>query len=294
MDASQKAGLIKKLREITNSGFLDCKKALEETNYDLDKAIEWLQENGKAKAAKKSGRIAAEGLVRASVKGKSAVIFELNSETDFVARNKEFLDLMDNISEALVENSFQSMESAENIFMENDLTILEATTKATATIGEKISFRRAKKFDLLEDQTIGAYTHANGRIASLFLVRGKNEEVAKNVAMHIAAMNPEYMSANEVPQEKIEKLKAEFLKSPALAGKPEKIQQSILNGMLNKALAEFVLLNQPFVMESSLSVEQYLKNNKSEALEMIRYEVGEGIEKKAVDFASEVAAQMKK
>ncbi|PAK21385.1 translation elongation factor Ts [Mycoplasmopsis agassizii] len=294
MDASQKAQLVKELRERTGSGFLDVKKALEATNYDIEKAIEFLKDSGKAKAAKKAGRIAAEGLVSVVKNDKKVVIFEVNSETDFVATNKQFIDLVKNIGQALLASDFTNLESALAVKIDANTTILQATENATATIGEKISLRRAEFVNLEANQVAGIYTHANGRVSSLLLAEGTNETNARNVAMHIAAMNPEFLSKNEVPANRIEKLTAEFKESPSLKGKPEKIQENILNGMLNKALAEFTLLNQPFVMDQGFSVEKYLTDSSLKALKMKRFEVGEGIEKEVVDFAAEVAAQMKK
>ncbi|WP_371246789.1 translation elongation factor Ts [Mycoplasmopsis agassizii] len=294
MDASQKAQLVKELRERTGSGFLDVKKALEATNYDIEKAIEFLKDSGKAKAAKKAGRIAAEGLVSVVKNDKKVVIFEVNSETDFVATNQQFIDLVKNIGQALLASDFTNLESALAVKIDANTTILQATENATATIGEKISLRRAEFVNLEANQVAGIYTHANGRVSSLLLAEGTNETNARNVAMHIAAMNPEFLSKNEVPTNRIEKLTAEFKESPSLKGKPEKIQENILSGMLNKALAEFTLLNQPFVMDQGFSVEKYLTDSSLKALKMKRFEVGEGIEKEVVDFAAEVAAQMKK
>ncbi|PAF55261.1 translation elongation factor Ts [Mycoplasmopsis agassizii] len=294
MDASQKAQLVKELRERTGSGFLDVKKALEATNYDIEKAIEFLKDSGKAKAAKKAGRIAAEGLVSVVKNDKKVVIFEVNSETDFVATNQQFIDLVKNIGQALLANDFTNLESALAVKIDANSTILQATENATATIGEKISLRRAEFVNLEANQVAGIYTHANGRVSSLLLAEGTNETNARNVAMHIAAMNPEFLSKNEVPANRLEKLTAEFKESPSLKGKPEKIQENILSGMLNKALAEFTLLNQPFVMDQGFTVEKYLTDSSLKALKMKRFEVGEGIEKEVVDFAAEVAAQMKK
>ncbi|OYD26420.1 elongation factor Ts [Mycoplasma testudineum] len=294
MDAKQKAELVRELRDRTGSGFLDVKKALEATNYDINKAIDFLQESGKAKAAKKGDRIAAEGLVRALRDDKKAIIYEINSETDFVSQNEQFVNLVDEIGQTLLKNNFSNFEQALQLKLNNGFSIAEAIEKATATIGEKISFRRVEAAALNDNVKAGAYTHANGRVASLMVVEAKSDEAARNVAMHIAAMNPEYMISTEVPSERIKKLELEFSQSPALANKPEKIKESIMAGMLNKALSEFTLLNQAFVMDNALSVEKYLSSQNAKAIKMIRFEVGEGIEKIETDFAAEVAAQMKK
>lgn len=284
--------LIKQLRERTSAAMIDCKKALEASDWDIEKAIAWLQENGKAKAAKKAGRIAAEGVVSVVSNDKAAVIFEVNSETDFVAQNQQFLDLVQEIGEALLENEFSSNEEALKVRTKSNKTIEELTVDATSTIGEKISFRRVEKIQLKDGQAVGVYKHWNHQFGSLVVVDGLDTEAAKNVAMHVAAMNPEHTFVSEVPESKVTQLKEEFLQSPALQGKPEKIQASILEGMLNKALAETVLELQEFVVEPSFKVNKYLESKKSKLNKVVRFEVGEGIEKSSSDFAAEVAQQV--
>ncbi|MBN4089286.1 translation elongation factor Ts [Mycoplasma enhydrae] len=284
---------IKELREITNSGFLDVKNALEATNNDIEKAIEWLQEKGIIKAAKKAGRIAADGIVRAIVKdNKTAIIFELNSETDFVAKNEMFVDLTKKIASALLENNFSSVEDILGLKIDG-LTIEEHTNQLTAKIGEKISLRRAQKYVAKDGEVVAGYTHANNRVATIIIAKGSNADALRNVSMHVAALNPAYITEKCLSKEVLDEINAQLESSPALKNKPEKIQQSIKSGLLRKEFNERgVLLYQPFVMEDTKTVAQYLNESNLEILEVQRYEVGEGIEKKSVDFASEVAEQM--
>ncbi|MXR09540.1 elongation factor Ts [Mycoplasma hyorhinis] len=284
---------IKKLREITDAPFIDCKKALEQTGADLDKAVAWLQENGKTKALKKADRIAAEGLVFATKNETHGVIVELNSETDFVAKNKNFVELLHLILQTLLENEFSSDQEAFKLKTKTGKSIEDSITDATATIGEKISLRRFEKVAIKSDEQLGVYIHHNGQIASIVLIKSEKEAVAKNIAMHVAALNPEYIFVKDVPQEQIKKLEQEFKASPALAGKPEKIQENILRGMMNKELAKYVLVAQEYALEQQYTVQKYLETNHSELLKVVRFEVGEGIEKQSVDFAQEVAAQIK-
>ncbi|MCV3753470.1 translation elongation factor Ts [Mycoplasma enhydrae] len=284
---------IKELREITNSGFLDVKNALEATNNDIEKAIEWLQEKGIIKAAKKAGRIAADGIVRTIVKdNKTAVIFELNSETDFVAKNEMFVDLTKKIASALLENNFSSVEDILGLKIDG-VTIEEHTNQLTAKIGEKISLRRAQKYVAKDGEVVAGYTHANNRVATIIIAKGSNADALRNVSMHVAALNPAYITEKCLSKEVLDEINAQLESSPALKNKPEKIQQSIKSGLLRKEFNERgVLLYQPFVMEDTKTVAQYLNESNLEILEVQRYEVGEGIEKKNVDFASEVAEQM--
>ncbi|MGY6172506.1 translation elongation factor Ts [Candidatus Mycoplasma pogonae] len=284
--------LIKELRERTNAAMIDCKKALESSNWDIEAAIVWLQENGKAKAAKKAGRIAAEGVVAAMANDNAAVIYEINSETDFVAQNKQFLELVNTVGETLLSNEFTTAEEALQLKAPNGKTIEELTVDATSTIGEKISFRRAEKVVLTPNQSAAAYRHSNNQIASLVVVEGKAKEAAQGVAMHVAAMNPEFTLVTDVPAERVAKLRAELLEDPALANKPENIKNSIVDGKLNKTLAETVLELQDYVVDNSFKVNKFLDSNNAKLVKVYRFEVGEGIEKATSDFAAEVAAQV--
>ncbi|MDK2819858.1 MAG: elongation factor Ts [Mycoplasmataceae bacterium] len=285
---------IKELRELTGSGFIDCKKALDATNGNIQEAIKWLQENGIAKAVKKSGRIAAEGLVSTLVNDKCGVIYEINSETDFVAKNDKFISLVEEVGEILISNHFSNNEEAIKLKNKSGKTIEELTTLATSTIGEKISFRRALKFHKTDGVSIGSYTHSDGQKASLFIAKGSKDSDLKGVAMHITAMNPEYLNESSVPAEKVQKLKEEFLDSPSLKGKPDAIKENILKGMLRKALSEDTLTEQEYVVESGKTIAKFLLEKQATEISMVRFEVGEGIVKEVVDFAVEVKAQMSK
>ena len=280
--ADNKLEILKDLRERTNSALIDCKRALEATNYEIEKAIAWLQENGIIKAAKKSGRIAADGIARAYIKNNIAVLFELNSETDFVAKNKLFLDFADQLQELLANSKFKTFDDVLKLKL-GKLTVEDFCKDLTAKIGEKISLRRVEKLEAKKGEVVAGYTHANNKIAVIALAKGENEEVLRHITMHIAALNPSYILLEDVDE------------SPKLAGKPEKIVESIKAGMLKKEYNDLgVLLYQPFVMEDSKIVATILSEAKLELVKAQRFEVGEGIEKKSVDFAAEVAEQMNK
>jgi elongation factor Ts len=287
------AQLVKELREKTGAGMLDCKKALEATDGNIENAITWLREKGIAKAAKKESRVAAEGLCNVAINGNKAVIYEVNSETDFVSKNTQFLELLDKIGQALLSND---SEDYLNIVFEGN-TISNMLVSATATIGEKISLRRVTRVTKTDSENFGAYKHAGGRIAVLTVIDGADADVAKDFAMHVAAINPRYLSAANVPAEEIEKEKAiqiaEMKNDPKMANKPENVLENIVKGKLGKFLKEICLLDQPFVKEPDLTVEQYAKNKKCTIKSYIRLEVGEGIEKVETDFVAEVMAQVK-
>lgn len=286
------AKLVKELRDRTGAGFLDCKKAIEASNGDVEKAIAWLQEKGQAKAAKKAGAVAAEGVIAAKKEGNKAVIFEINSQTDFVAQNDKFKALVEKIGTALVAADFKTAEEA-NTVKAGDKTIAELCTEATATIGEKIVLRRAELINLTDKQSLGLYVHVNSRVGALLVAEGGDDESSRNVAMHIASMNPQFLDENSVPADTLAEMKKEIAESDVIASKPEKIRENIAKGMLNKKLSEITLVDQEFVMEK-MPVKKYLADNGAKALKMIRFEVGEGIEKVASNFAEEVAQQMGK
>ncbi|ACF07019.1 Elongation factor Ts [Metamycoplasma arthritidis] len=284
---------LKELRERTNSGLLDCKNALEATDNDIEKAIKWLQENGIIKAAKKSARIAAEGITKAYIKDNVAVLFELNAETDFVARNQLFIDLANKIQDALAANDFSDIEAANKVKIDG-MTIEESCQDLTAKIGEKITLRRAEKFVAKPGEVVAGYTHANSRVADIAIAKGANQEALRHVTMHIAALNPSHLFESCLPKAQHDEIVNRINSDPKLANKPEKIQESMKAGMLKKEFNELgVLMFQPFVMEDSKTVAKYLEENQLTLLDATRYEVGEGIEKKVVDFAAEVAEQMK-
>jgi len=287
------AQLVKELREKTGAGMLDCKKALEATDGNIEEAITWLREKGIAKAAKKASRVAAEGLCNVAICGNKAVIYEVNSETDFVSKNAQFLELLDTIGKALLENDSDDYLN----IVYNGSTIENLLVSATATIGEKISLRRVTRVTKTDNENFGAYKHAGGRIAVLTLIDGGSEEVAKDIAMHVAAINPKYLCQADVPAEELEKEKAiqiaEMKNDPKMAGKPDNVLENIVKGKLGKFLKEICLLDQPFVKDPNLTVDQYAKNQKCSIKSYIRLEVGEGIEKVETDFVAEVMAQVK-
>lgn len=286
--------LIKELREMTAAGMMDCKKALEATNGNLDDAVIWLRENGLSKAAKKADRIAAEGVVFAKTNGKKGIIFEINSETDFVSKNDKFMNLVAEIGEALLNSSAKNLSEALKIKLKSNETIEEACINATATIGEKIEIRR---FEMIENGTLSVYNHANNRISVLLQFNTEiTKEDAYNLCMHVAAMSPKYLTKENVPQEFIDTemhIIKETTDPKELAGKPQDIVEKILQGKLNKRIAEITLLEQTFVMDEKQKVDQFLKSKNTTLKTVHRFEVGEGIQKAATDFASEVAAQLK-
>ena len=287
------AQMVKELRERTGAGMLDCKKALEQNDGDIEKAIDFLREKGMAQAAKKAGRIAAEGLCSIEVNGNEAVIFELNSETDFVAKNKQFLDLLDKVGNTILNSKTNDTEEALKA-QADGVTVEQMLIDATATIGEKISLRRVSRVVKEDAQAFGAYKHMGGRIAVLAVLAKTDDEVAKDIAMHIAAQNPKYLNRDQVDADTLEHEKHVLTQQALQEGKPANIVEKMVVGRLNKFLQDICLVDQPFVKDTDQKVSQYLKSNQNEVLSFIRLEVGEGIEKKEEDFAAEVAAQVRK
>ena len=282
---------VKELRERTGAGMMDCKKALQETNGNMDAAIDWLREKGISKAEKKESRIAAEGITKIVVDGNDAVIVEVNSETDFVAKNKEFTDFVDMLANTIVKNDKTTLEDVLQIKV-NDETINDKLIALVAKIGEKISFRRFEKITKTDDEVFGAYSHMGGRIGVITKVKGTNEEVAKDVAMHIAAMRPLCQSRKDVDQATLEHEQKVIKEQVMNEGKPAEIAEKMVAGRINKFYKENCLLEQEFIKESKVSVEQFLKNNNSTLISYVRYEVGEGLEKREENFAEEVMNQI--
>ena len=282
---------VKELREKTGAGMLDCKKALEATEGNLDKASEWLREKGISKAAKKADRIAAEGLVNILIEGNKAVIVEVNAETDFVAKNDEFKDLINTISNLLINNNVNTVEDALAL-PTVDGTLESTITNKIAKIGEKLSFRRFALVEKADTETFGSYIHMNGKIAVLVVLDGANGEVAKDVAMHAAAMRPKYLNIETVPAEDVEH-EREIQKQIAInEGKPAEIAEKMVEGRIKKFYKEVCLTEQPFVKNDDMSVSEYVKSNGGQVKSMVRYEVGEGMQKREENFADEVAKQM--
>lgn len=287
------ASMVKELRESTGVGMMDCKKALEATSGNMEEAINWLRENGLSKAAKKSSRIAAEGLAAIMIDGNKASIVEINSETDFVAKNEEFVSLVDTINKTIINNEAKTIEEAEQLRTDEG-TIADLVIAKTAKIGEKLSFRRFAKVIKNDNEVFGSYIHLGGKIAVLILLEGGNEEVAKDIAMHAAAMRPQYLNRNEVSNEVLEKEKEIITEQAINEGKPKEIALKMVTGRIEKFYKEVCLEEQEFVKNSDLTVNEYVKANNGIIKEMYRYEVGEGIEKKQENFAEEVMNQINK
>ena len=290
------ANSVKELREKTGAGMMDCKKALTAVNGDMEKAVDWLREHGIAKAEKKQSRIAAEGLCQILVDGNNAVVVEVNSETDFVASNEKFINFVDLLAKAILENEVNTNEDVLNLVVDGE-TISEKLTNLVATIGEKLSFRRFVKVTKQDGDFFGVYKHMGGKIGALVTVNGANEEVANDVAMQAAAMNPIAAVRSEVPEKDVlhekEVIITEIKNDPKNANKPDAILEKMSEGRLNKFFKEIVLEEQDFIKDSSLTVSQYVSNNGGKILSMVRFAVGEGIEKREENFAEEVASQIK-
>lgn len=286
------ASLVKELREKTGAGMLDCKKALEANDGNIEAAVDWLREKGISKAAKKSDRIAAEGVAAILVDGNDAVILEMNSETDFVAQNEKFKELVDSVLKTLIKSDATTVEEALELPCE-DGTVNDLIVSKTATIGEKLSLRRFAKVTKGDNETFGSYIHMGGKIAVLIVTENTSEEVARDVAMHAAAMRPKYVKTTDVPAEEVAR-EEEVLKEQAVnEGKPAEIAEKMVKGRINKFYKEICLEEQPFVKDGDINVKTYVKNNGGEIKSMYRFEVGEGMEKREENFAEEVAKQMK-
>ena len=284
------ASMVKELRESTGAGMLDCKKALEASNGNMEDAITWLREKGISKAAKKASRIAAEGLAVAKINGNKAVIVEVNSETDFVAKNEEFKNLVNNIADTLLNNDVKTVEEA-NKLTHDGKTIEELIIEKTSTIGEKLSFRRFEIVEKEDSQVFGTYSHMGGKIVSLCVIT-KDEEVAKDIAMQIAAMKPLYLNRDMVPAEVLEKERNILKEQAENEGlDPNKIDM-IVNGRINKYYEEVCLVDQGFIKENKMKVNKFVESKGSEILSFVRYEVGEGMEKREENFADEVMKQI--
>ncbi len=287
--AAVSAALVKELRERTGLGMLDCKKALKEADGNIEQAIEDLRKSSGMKAARKSGRIAAEGVVavRLGEDGRSAVLVEVNSETDFVARDASFLAFVDQVAE----QAFASGSRDVAALMSPELE--QARESLVQKIGENISVRRVAWQNLEQDGVVGTYVHGNNRIGVLVGVARGNEELARDVAMHIAAVNPQFVDPDAVPEEVIAKEKEIYIAQAADSGKPAEIIDKMVSGRLRKFLEEISLVKQPFVKDPDITVGELAKKSGGDVVSFVRFEVGEGIDKQEVDFAEEVAAQLK-
>lgn len=289
------ASMVKELREKTGAGMLDCKNALQECAGDMDNAIDWLRQKGIAKSVKKQGRIAAEGLTRVMAEGNKAVVVEINSETDFVAKNEAFLELLDKVTNTILHSNAKTNDEALALPVDG-ITLHDLFVNATATIGEKIVLRRFTLIEKEEADNFGLYMHMGGKISALSVVRGGDEEVAKDIAMQVASMAPTYISADYMPSEVVEHERAiqeEFAKNDtSLANKPDFVIANIIKGRISKSLQDMSLVDQIYFKDQSIKVAAYLKQHNAEVVNFVRYLVGEGIEKRQDDFAEEVAKQM--
>jgi elongation factor Ts len=286
------ASLVKELRESTGAGMLDCKKALEANNGDMDAAVDWLREKGISKAAKKADRIAAEGLAEIKIVNGVAAIVEVNSETDFVAKNEEFTSMVDMILTAIIANAPKTVEDVLSLNC-GEGTVNELIVNKTAKIGEKLSLRRFERIEKKDSESFGSYIHMGGKIAVLTVIDNASEEIAKDVAMHAAAMRPAYVKSAEVPTDVLNKEK-EIMKEQLLnEGKPADRIEGILVGKVKKYYEEVCLENQIFIKaENKETVAEFVANNGGTISAMVRYEVGEGMEKRQENFAEEVAKQI--
>ena len=284
------ASMVKELREISGAGMLDCKKALEATNGNMEEAITWLREKGISKAAKKQTRIAAEGLAHIEIKGNKAVIIEVNSETDFVAKNQEFVNLVKTIASTIIDNNVSTVEEALKL-KAGENTLEELIIDKTSKIGEKISFRRFEIVEKEDTEVFGTYSHMGGKIAVLTRLTN-NEEVAKDVAMQAAAMRPLYLTREDVPSEVLEKERTILKEQAENEGLDSSKIDMIVNGRINKYYEEVCLIEQPFIKENKQKVSKYVESNGSKIISFTRYEVGEGMEKREENFAEEVMKQI--
>ncbi len=281
------AALVKELRQMTGAGMMDCKKALTETDGDIDAAVELMRKNGQAKAAKKAGRIAAEGTIIVKSTGTVAAMAEFNCETDFVARDESFLAFANGVADVILAGKITDMEALKATAY-GDTTVEEARLALINKIGENINVRRAQ---IIEGDNLGAYIHG-GRIGVVSVLKGGSEDVAKDVSMHVAASNPQFVTPDHVPAEVVEKEKGIQVEIAMQSGKPAEIAEKMVVGRMKKFTHEISLTGQAFVKDPSMSVADFLKQNSAEAVDFVRFEVGEGIEKKEEDFAAEVQKQI--
>ncbi|CAH1852167.1 translation elongation factor Ts [Convivina praedatoris] len=289
------AKLVKELRDKTSVGMMDAKKALVEAEGDIEKAIDLLREKGMAKAAKKGDRVAAEGMTYVTTDGNKGAVIELNSETDFVAGNAEFNDLLLAVTNAIVTYEPKDVEEALQLKIdESGQTVNDKIINVSQITGEKITLRRFAVVNKTDDQTFGAYSHMAGSISALVVLDGGNEQTARDVAMHVAAISPKYVSDDQVPADVVAKEKEVQMASEDLNGKPDNIKEKMVQGRIKKFLADITLLDQPFVKNGDQTVAEFVAANNGKVVSFVRYQVGDGIEKQTTDLAEEVAKQLGK
>jgi len=286
------AQMVKELREVSGAGMMDCKKALTEANGNMDEAMNYLREKGIAKSLKKESRIAAEGLANAFVKGNEAVIVEVNSETDFVSKNAEFVEMIDKIGNAILESKAKTLDEA-NAAPVDGITVKDLIINKVAKIGEKLSLRRFEYVTKADNEVFGVYIHMGGKIAVLVKLEGGNEEVAKDVAMQAAAMKPLYVFPEDVPADVLENEKKILKEQAVNEGKAPEIAEKMVMGRIKKFYTENCLNEQEFVKDNNLKIKDYVSKAGGKLVSMIRYEVGEGMEHRSDNFAEEVMSQIK-
>jgi len=288
---------VKKLREMSGAGMMDCKKALAETNGDLDAAVDFLRKKGLAAASKKAGRVAAEGVVLAKTEGNSAVVLEVNAETDFVSKNDKFTSFVDALADLILREKPADVAALNALDFDGSHTVEQALSQLIATIGENMSIRR---FEIVavDAGSVGAYVHGAGKIGVLVGIKGSASDAlndfARGVAMHVAAANPQAIGRDDVSADAVERERAVLSERAAASGKPAEIVEKMVSGQMNKFYSENCLVEQPYVMDTDLSVGKALAKVQADAsiVSMVRFQLGEGIEKKEEDFAAEVAAQV--
>ena len=286
------AQMVKELREVSGAGMMDCKKALTEANGNMDEAMNYLREKGIAKSLKKESRIAAEGLANAFVKGNEAVILEVNSETDFVSKNAEFVEMIDKIGNAILESKAKTLDEA-NAAPVDGITVKDLIINKIAKIGEKLSLRRFEYVTKADNEVFGVYIHMGGKIAVLIKLEGGNEEVAKDVAMQAAAMKPLYVFPEDVPADVLDNEKNILKEQAVNEGKAPEIAEKMVMGRIKKFYTENCLNEQEFVKDNNLKIKDYVSKAGGKLVSMIRYEVGEGMEHRSDNFAEEVMSQIK-
>jgi elongation factor Ts len=283
------ASLVKELRERTGSGMMECKRALVECDGNIEAAVELMRKSGAAKADKKAGRVAADGAIMVCVEGNTAVILEINSETDFVAKDSNFQAFADGVVKVILSNKPESVEGIAGLAISDSQTVEEARQVLISKVGENIQIRR---LEIIESaQGVASYSH--GSRIGVLVESDAEAEMARDIAMHVAAVNPQYVDESAVPSEFVEKEKGILIAQAQDSGKPAEIIEKMIQGRLNKFLAEVTLLGQPFVKDQDQTVGKLLSKTGSSITRFVRYEVGEGIEKKVEDFAAEVASQLK-
>ena len=289
--ANVTAAMVKELRDATGAGMMDCKKALVAADGNMQAAIDAMRKSGAAKAAKKAGRTAAEGIITVAQAGKKVVLVEVNSETDFCAKNAEFVTFAQKVADTALANNISDVEVLKNTQLDGQ-TVAEGLTALVAKIGENLQLRRVALVEAKDDETIGLYVHSNKRIGVAVVLKGGDETIAKHVAMHVCASKPDFVHPEDVSAEVVEHERQVQIEIAMKSGKPQAIAEKMVEGRMKKFTGEVSLTGQPFVMNPEQSVGQYLKEHNADAVSFVRYEVGEGIEKQTVDFAAEVQAQV--